>query len=277
MKPYACKKITDIAVTFNPLQYAVKSLPNKDSILHVLYDADIDYEVDDVRFLKGEKKVLFYSGNQWLDLKSQENLAKFVDNGGTLICFKDYPRQDDFFNELNLLRFADPNGVLFEFKRSFEVILPNGMSAMAVSRLEFFHKVPGKKIEAKTADGKKYIVGYEKTFGQGRIIYFGIDPNKEIMFALSNYLGINLYAYSKTKDVKTALFQRGANFYLVAVNNGNENKGANIVFTHPAFSRCKYTVNNIEKVKNKSKPVLKVPSIGIELLRKDGKVFEVKI
>lgn len=277
IKPYACTKLTDIAVTFNPIQYAVKTMPKSGTVLHSLYDADIDYEFEDVRNISGKRKILFYCGNQWLDEASQSNLAEFVNAGGTLICLGDYPRQDEFFGDLNLLEFQDPNRTLFEFKKEVEIVLPDKTAAKVVTRIDSFNEVPGQKIFAKTFEGKEYCVGYERLFGKGRVIHIGIEPNPDMIFTLLSYLKVGLYAHARTKDVQTSLLKRGKKYYLIAVNNGDEAKSATVVLDNEVFSGKKISVRNIDKKDKYVKPAEKSPSLGIELPRKSGKVYELEV
>ncbi len=277
VKPYACQKVTDVAVTFNPLQYAAKTVPQNGFIISSLYEADIDYESFDCTKSTLEKKVLFYSGNQWLDRKGQENLLDYVTGGGVLVCFRNYPRRDDNFRKLNLLGFVDPSKVLFEFKKECLINLPGGKKVKTVSSIYSFNNVPGKKIYASIEGWGKYVVGYEKKLGRGRIIHIGVEPSTAILFSILRYLNINLYTYSKTQHIKTVLFKRGKKYFLVVVNNGGEDKSATIIITHKDFVGKRYYIRDIENNKKEIKAPSKKPLLHVPVLRKNGKVLELGI
>ena len=79
MKPAQLTKLTDIAVTLNPLQYAARTFPADSRILAALYEADIDYDLFDPTVTVSKKKIVFYSGNQWLPRRAHEHLRAYVE------------------------------------------------------------------------------------------------------------------------------------------------------------------------------------------------------
>ena len=58
LRPASLKKLTDIAVTFNPIQYAARTLSHNSPVLVALYQGDVDYDMVDSRFPIPEKKIL---------------------------------------------------------------------------------------------------------------------------------------------------------------------------------------------------------------------------
>lgn len=278
MNPPSLKKLTDIAVTFNSLQYAARTLTHDSPILVALYQADVDYELYDPRLEAPRAKVMFYSGNQWLDRKAQMNLRSFVEKGGTLVAFRNFPRKDEDFEPCDLVGFQDPARILFEFKRRFEVQLAPGRPKIpVVSSVFCFDRPSGEKIDAVLGPFGRQTIGYRKQIGRGRLIHLGFEPTEEIILELLNFLKVPLYARSTTREVKTALFLRGEKtYYLVAVNNGNEEKSALIHI--PQFrGKNRFAVRDLHSGKKEAISAERAVHFTVNLPRKDGRVFEFKV
>jgi len=268
-------KLTDVAVTFNPLQYAARTLSHNSPILVSLYESDIDYELYDPRNPSCDKKVLFYSGNQWLEPESQKNLKRYVERGGTLVAFRDYPRKDDRFQNCSLVGFEEPTRILFEFKRKLSVKLAAGRKSVELNSSVFtFDRVKGQNITADLGPYGKHVVGYVKKIGKGRIIHLGLEPTRELVLEILNYLEIPLFAYSTTRDIKTALFKRNKRHYLVVVNNGEEDKSASIHI--PALIKRRQKLKSHHLLDGKQETLTLEPTmpLSVDIPRKDGKVFE---
>jgi beta-galactosidase len=273
--PPSWNKICEIAVTFNPLQYAARTLTPNIPLLQMLYNSDIDYELYDPRFPHCGKKFLFYSGNQWLEVHAQNHLREYVENGGTLIAFRDYPRKDDRFQACSLIGFEDPQSILFEFKRNFSVQLaPKRPKIDMVSSIYCFDHVRAEKIYANFGAYGRKAIGYIKKIGKGKIIHLGVEPTREIVIELTDYLKIPVGARSMTKDVKTALFQRRNRYYLVTTNNGAEDKSASVYLPAMKHFRGKMAVRDYVTGKKSVYSFERRNPFIIDLPRKDGKIFE---
>lgn len=275
LDPPSLEKLCEVSVTFVPLQYAARTLNQEGSLLASLYEADIDYEMYDPKLGSIRKKILFYTGNQWMSFQSQKNILDYVKAGGILVAFRDYPRKDENFRDCNLIGFHDPARILFEFKKAFKIRLGPGNETEVVSSVYAFDRVSGQKIEAEIAGFGRVTLGYIKKLGKGTILHLGVEQNKELIFAILRYFRIPLHTYTTTKDVKTALYKRGQKYYLIAVNNGMEDKSATVLFPDMRFRGGRFKVKEI--VSNKSQQFLssKIPTLSLELPRKDGKVFEI--
>jgi beta-galactosidase len=273
LDPPNLEKLTEVAVTFNPLQYAARTIVQEGTILSSLYEADIDYELYDPTVGGIKKRIVFYSGNQWLDGPSQERLLEYVKSGGILVAFRDFPRKDENFRSLNRIGFHDPSRILFEFQKTFEIRLDSRTSTQITSSVYAFDEVRGEKITAHMPDFGPITIGYKKRLGKGVILHLGVEPSKDLLRAILKYFRIPIHVYSPTRDVKTALFKRGKKYYLIAVNNGMEDKSATIYF--PAMKHLG-RMHVREIFSTKKEPFLgpETPTLSVELARKDGKVFE---
>ena len=278
MDPPDLIRLVDIGVTFNPLQYAARTLLPDSPILTALYDADIDYDLFDPKTDFSPKKIVFYSGNQWLSRKAHENLRAYVEEGGILVAFRNYPRKDDNFNPCDVLGFHDPTRILFEFRKAFNFSLNPGTSIEVLSSVYSFGDCMGKHINASFGNYGVHTIGYTKKLGKGKILHLGVQPTKEILLEILRMFDIPFYSNSPTKDVKTALFKRLNHYYIVAVNNGREDKSVAINFSLPGRKFRRFRVSELFTNVSDSYVRNRVyASFTSEIPRKDGRVFEISI
>ena len=231
--------------------------------------------MSDPRFQLPRKKVIFYSGNQWLSKEAHENLRRYVVEGGTLVAFRDFPRKNEQFEPYQVIGFEDPERTLFEFKKQFMLSLGKRGPTVPVNSSIYVFKAAGcQRFQADLGAYGKQTVGYAKSLGKGRILHFGMEPTAALMLAIMDYLKISLISHSPTKDVKTALFRRGNRYYLVAINNGNEDKNAAVYF--PAMDKLKGKMvardlmNGQKLICSRER---RCP-MDVHIARKDGRLFE---
>jgi hypothetical protein len=275
LKPTSLKKLTEIGVTFNPLQYAARTLTHNSPILIALYQGDVDYDLCDPRRKLPENKVLFYSGNQWLEKIAHQNLRRYVEEGGTLVAFRSFPRKDDNFKPYQVVGFEEPERTLFEFKRHFTLTLEKGAVPIAIHSSVYVFKAQGcEKIQADLGTYGKQTVGYIKKIGKGKIMHLGMEPEPNLVLAILNYLKTPLVSHSVTRDVKTALFSRGKRYFLVVVNNGNEDKSAAIYLPELAKIKGKMTSRDLMSEEKEVYSKEGRHPLNIQVARKDGRVLE---
>ncbi len=271
IQPSDLKKLTDVSVTFNRMQYAGKTFISDDPVLHSLFSADIDYEFFDPLTGAIKKPILFYSGNQWLDRKSQESLRNYVKEGGILVVFQDYPRKDEFFRSANVLGLAEPSSILFEFKWGVRVSL-NGKEPVEVKSQPFiFENHEGKSIQADCGPYGRKVVGYIKTLGKGRILHLGVKATPEIINHILDFFRIPVYSRAQSKGLKTAMFEgRGGKYYLIAVNPFDEDKTGEIILNTGTKKKFRRALDIL------SGQALKMGSgtLVVSLPRRDGTVIE---
>lgn len=277
MKPHQLQKLTNIAVTLNPIQYAARTMPSESHILTALYEADIDYQLFNPEITHSHKPIVFYSGNQWLSRRAQENLRKYVEAGGILVAFRNFPRKDDHFETCNLLGFEEPSRILFEFRRQFVLRLDKNNEVEMTSSVYSFDDVNGTAIKVDFENYGVHTIGYEKKIGKGSIFHLGIQPTKDLILTILKYFRVPLYSNATTRDIKTALFQKNDMYYLVAVNNGKEDKSASIQLVFPE-KKVKWVKTRDLLTDEKNEHVSHTrTAINIDIPRKDGKVIEIQV
>ena len=200
-----------------------------------------------------------------------------MEKGGTLVAFRNFPRKDDHFELCNVIGFHDPSRILFEFKKEFEIQLgPARPKVSVVSSVFCFDEVKGEKIKVSLGAYGRQTVGYRKRIGKGQIIHLGFEPSAEVILELLNFLKVPLYAYSTTREVKTALFQGdGKKCYLVVVNNGREEKSGLVKIPH-LRGKGRVLVKDILTGERETLSPERAYHFTVSLARKDGRVFEFK-
>ena len=278
IRPYELTKLTDIAVTFNPLQYAARTLSAENKMLVAFYEADVDYDLFDPRHGTPKRKIVFYSGNQWLSYEAHEHLRDYVRSGGILVAFQDYPRKDQDFKPCDLIGFHEPNRILFEFRKRFTLAFNDRVKVDLVSSAYSFRGTSGKPILAHFDRYGVHTVGYLKTVGKGKLVHLGVEPTRELLLAILDWFKIPSYSHSRTRNINTALFKRGHQHFIIAVNNGDEDKSATISFSLPQESHKRFKVTNLldgsreDCIYQRSKAFF-----STDIPRKDGRVFEIRV
>lgn len=276
LNPATLKKVTDVAVTYNPLQYAARTLKHNCPVLSALYDSDVDYEVYDPRLKRCDKKILFYSGNQWLEKSAHVNLRNYVRQGGILVVFQSYPRKDAHFEPYSVLGFEEPLQILFEFKRKINLQLgPNRPVISLESAVYIFDPARAQKITSDLGPYSRCTIGYIKKLGKGHILHLGVKPTRTLVIEVLNYFRVARPGYSSTPDIHTAIFKRSQSYYLVVTNNGMEDKSASVHLPMLQRHRTLQVRNLMNDVCEKYSSA-RHKTFTISIPRKDGKVFEIK-
>jgi hypothetical protein len=256
--PAALVKQTQTAVTFNTLQRGTER-PGQD-LLQALYEADIDYEFYDVDQERCDQPLLFYAGGTWLAVKAQEHLKAYIESGGHLICVGTYPHLDDNLRPLNRLDIKEPPGIVSGSPGGLwlEVLGRRLKSAWAFN----FTETPGAPIFAtrlapgtQTMEelslqmglqaGTQYTIGYTEQRGRGRLTVIGIPPSPELIRALNDHFGVNIPSRSLTPQISTALYRRGQEIFLIAVNYGDEGKTAEVQLSTDSLEFPCWRVRNL--------------------------------
>jgi len=249
--PASWTRVCDTQVTFSTVHYAHGKPANDDPALNALYDADIDYGFFDLEGPSSDTGGLcFYSGHPWLPRGQGEALRAWVEAGGNLACFKNYPRQDDFGKDYDPLGIGQPVGATWFGKAAdlqmgdrkvfaggafWEWSVPEGSEAVtAVQRPPAMLGGEEERLMLANEVGRVYTVGYRRPLGSGSVTVLGCDASPALVSALHAWHGVPVASRSGTPGVQTALFRRpDGSYVLVAVNNGDEDKVAPVAFDVP--------------------------------------------
>ncbi|HEY3268340.1 MAG TPA: beta-galactosidase [Armatimonadota bacterium] len=242
-EPGSWRRLTDTAVTFCTAHYAHGKPAADDPSLTALYDADVDYAVFD---LEGDapptSALCFYSGHPWLPRAQGDALRRWVEAGGNLVCWKNYPRQDDYGADYDPLEIGQPVGSTW-FGKSADLTLgehavpisgalwewkaDNAEALTAVQRPPAMLFGEEEAIQLANEEGRVYTIGFRRRLGQGTVTMLGCDANPALVVALHGWFGLTPPSRSETPGVQTALFEKpNGSRILAAVNNGEEAKAA---------------------------------------------------
>lgn len=286
VSPADCEKLTDTAASFDILQSAAyMSYYSDNPVLNSLYGADIDYEFFDLGTGKINKKIVFYNNKQFLSEQAQKRLLDYVESGGNLVIFQDFPRLDENFQPLNMLKIKEPDKIL----ESHDVeIRLNKERCRLCSPLFVYDNVPGEKIVAKRVvpagqsleedtafellmAGQEYTVGYVQKKGKGKMIVVGVKPGPDLMLAIHKYSGIGIPSRSLLPGVTSSLLRRNKTYFLIVTNNCNEDKYVKIQLNKGLLKNTVTDLSTGEKI-TPEKPT----EISIYVPRKNGTVVEIK-
>jgi beta-galactosidase len=261
--PASLVKQTHTAVTFNTLQRGTER-PGQE-LLQALYEADIDYEFYDVDREKCDQPFLLYAGGSWLSASAQEHLKAYIESGGHLVCVGTYPHLDDNLRPWNALNVQEPPGIvsgspgwlwLEVFGRQlksgwvFNYTETPGTPILATRLAPGGQTMEELSLHMGLQAGTQYTIGYTEQRGRGHLSVVGLALSPELIHALYDHIEVILPSRSLTPQISTALFQRDQEFYLIAVNNGDEAKIAEVVlttdFSESPWWRVRDLVNNQE-------------------------------
>ena len=248
--PASLVKQTNVAVTFDPLQRGTER-PGQD-LLQALYQADIDYEFYDINRGICDQPILFYAGGDWLSALGQEHLKFYVESGGHLVCLGMYPRLDDQLHPLNLLGVKEPPGMIsgspgklwldvlgnaIQSRWAFNYSETPGIPIFAIRQAPGNQTAEELSLQMGLQAGRQYTIGYTERRGKGLLTVIGLAPSAGLVLALQDYFNLRLPGRSLTPQVSTALFHRAGEYYLLAVNHGEEDKTAEVLMLAEEFRK----------------------------------------
>jgi hypothetical protein len=252
----------------------------------------MDYEFYDVDRPGCDKPVLFYAGGDWLSAAAQKHLQEYIESGGHLICVGSYPFWDDELRTLRLPGIQDPPGILSGSPGDLwlDVLGCRTKSSFAFN----YSETPGTPIvatrlapEGQTAEelslqmglqtGTQYIIGYHEARGKGHLTVIGLAPSPALLLALKDQLKIHLPSRALTPQVSTALFQKGPDFYLMAVNEGNEAKVAEVVLGSGLAKTPSWQITDLVGGKEWTTNLGEGGRLIFSLPRKDGLILHLKV
>ena len=289
IEPASLVKQTLTAVTFNTLQRGTER-PGQ-ALLQSLYEADIDYEFYDVDRERCEQPTLLYAGGNWLSETAQEHLKTYVESGGHLLFIGVYPQLDDNLRPLNLLDVKEPPGIVsgspgglwleilgrkVKSNWSFNYAVTPGTPIVATRQTPGAQTMEELSLQMSLQDGTQYTIGYTEQRGRGHLTVIGLTPTPELLLALYEHLDVSIPSRSFTPQVSTALFRRDQEFYLLAVNAGNEDKTAQVVLTGGFSGVPCWRVQNLVSNQESTIDLRESNRLTFPVPRKDGIVLRLQ-
>ena len=286
--PSQCEKITDSAVSYNILQAGVQVSKLDNSVLNSLYQADIDYEFFDMETKKISKKILFYANEYYLSKKEQNNLLNYVEAGGNLVIFQNFPRKDENFKPLNLLEIKEPDRILDPIKIEFSL---GDEKCFVISPLFVYDQVPGIPINGKSSvffthsleeekgfenleEGREYCLGYVQEKGKGKILVLGVQPNPDLMLSIHKYLKVENPSQCLTPGVISSVFSYEKDYFLILTNNSDDSKHVKVMLNKNIFNKNKYNIINL--LTKEKEIVTNINFIAVFIAKKDGVIIKIQ-
>lgn len=289
IEPASLVKLTYTAVTFNTLQRGTER-PGQE-LLQSLYQADIDYEFYDVDRDRCDEPLLLYAGGIWLPEVAQAHLKAYIEAGGHLVCVGTYPHLDDNLRPLNLLDIKDPSGIVsgspgglwlevlgsrLKSHWAFNYTETPGTPIIATRLAPGGQTMEELSLQMGLQAGAQYTIGYTEERGRGCLTVIGLSPSPDLLLALYQHLNVRLPSRSLTPQVSTALFRRTGDFYLVAVNNGNEDKIAEIILDSDILDIPSWQTRNLVSGQECTVNLHEHSHLTFPVPRKDGVILQLK-
>ncbi len=251
--PPGLEKQVHTAVTVDVVERTAR-LGSGEKLRRALYAADIDYDCFDVATGRIAHPLLFYGGGDWLDEAAQRRLDGIVQAGGNLVFFQEYPLLDEQLYPVNIFDLPQPDSILQAgYPQRLAIRLGGETVTLSSGAFFIFEDVPGEPLIAERVNdaimmgdelaqhvslpvGQRYTVGFRQKRGKGSVIVLGVEPDPALLVALHRWLGVSVPSRATLDQVTTALFRREETFYLIAVNNGGEERYVRVALDAALFA-----------------------------------------
>ncbi len=269
------------------------------------YKAGVDHSYHSLSRPGPPPKLLFYDGLDWLDKQAQENLVAYVENGGHLVVFQDYPTRDEHGRDCNLLGIPKPDGIdaqsyMTTFYMDYQVQLGDqNIPVTLPDGIYWYRQVPGEPIYASRGPTRDLndailneyqfmayqgceddlVVGYRETRGKGSLIVLGLAPTPELVVGLHDFLDIPIAARPQATGVQAVLYRREDKHYLIVINSGTEAKGVEIFLDRSELPDERYVAHNL--LDSFEQPIVTYPDgrhvLFVNVDKKSGAIFEISV
>ncbi|HEX9971838.1 MAG TPA: beta-galactosidase [bacterium] len=290
IEPAELTKLTATAITEDENHFLTESMGHKNLVAQAVYQSGIAFKSYDLLKPSTDCQLLFYAGPEWMDAERQKNLHQFVAAGGVLVCFNSVPYLNEKFKPYSELPFIHPDGTTLT--RNFDLHLGTEILRIKDS-LSIFRQVDGEPIFAAQSEkqvddifaeendllenqeaGTKFIIGYQKQIGDGKIIFLGCAPNPEIIFAIHSTNKAPIYCHTNLKNVQTALFQKTDSlFYLIVINAGLDSRDIRIWLLPALFGNKKFHATDLFTSNSEVYDFKNQPAIMANVNKKDGTII----
>jgi len=312
IQPWRWQRLARTGLTYYHRHHAMRHGRTDDQtttreVGRALYDSGVDYTF----FLLGDARegpqLLFYDGDEWLDMEGYDALATYVESGGNLVFFQSIPYFDEDRHPANPLGIVPPDGVQSQgymntFHRDLEldigdqhVRLPTPASAYV------YRSAPGTPLRARLVrpisarndnvldeyqqitalgDGAELVIGYTQRRGACSLSVVGVPPAPELITALHAHLGVGIPAVPLTRGVQVALYRSDDSYYLVALNNDDHEKVAPVAVTLDGSTTARYGVRSVIGARASSErrecSRRELAGLPVALAAKSGAILEIR-
>ncbi len=237
VEPWKLTEATDASL-FMYKPHRVITPGNFEEMFYALEKADVSYNYWDPQAAqRPDNNTLIYAGGDWLERAVADRLADFVEGGGTLICFNQFPTCDEQGQPLERLKFDAPKGarpvilpVAVKYKGGATAITRGGHMGCKVNFF-WYPQVQGEPIvlaintKAKellvdlgAVAARSFSIGYSRKLGRGRIVLVGSNPSAELIKLVLEQEG-GISANSGEKDVLTNVHRAADGSWVLFVTN----------------------------------------------------------
>ena len=267
--PPALTKLCSSAVTYDPLLRAT-TRPGQE-LLQAFYNAGIEYDFydpdHDPEQARCQQPLLFYAGDHWSSATVQENLRRYVEQGGHLVCLGAFPRMDEELKPYNALQVPLPDGIVSSASgRPLALSLNGATHEVRSTWIYNYQTTPGEPLcvellpsDTLTAEelelqfnlqvGHSYAAGFSQQRGLGRLTVVGLEPTPALLRALHKFAATPVPVQSTTAGVQGVLWRQAAGaadaFYLIAVNNGKEEKTATFIVDRDILPTATFQIEDL--------------------------------
>ncbi len=300
VRPWNTETFTDVSLlVYKP--HRMISPGNWDRVFYALNEADIDFMEYDIETQRlPETRALIYAGSNWLPRNLQKKLLTYVEDGGILILFNEFPEEDEYNQPLNILGLKSPQGArpvllpvkVVSGKEELEIINAGHLGRKV--NFFYFKEVEGDPIFVSLSPQtkellvdigllkeKSFIMGYRRKTGKGWIIHLGSNPSGNLIKFSLSLAGINWYVTTSTPGVLTYLHRDRENHSLIiyVVNREETPKLTEVFLQKEAIGLEKERRYILEEITGKSKqeiPGEKLVSLSFYLEGNSVAIWRIK-
>ena len=239
LEPWNLREIGDASLLlYKP--HRVIDPGNFDDAFRALEAADVGYDYFDPQAGRAPtNKTLVYAGSDWLERDVETRLADFVRQGGTLVCFNQFPVKDEFGEPLKQLVFDPPRGarpvllpVTVRYRKGLATLTKGGHMGCKVNFF-YYPETEGEPVQLCTnakarellvdigaCDSSVFAIGYARKWGKGRLVLIGSNPCAELVRLVLEQEG-GLSAQCDEPGVLTNLHRHKDGHWILFVTNRN--------------------------------------------------------
>ena len=183
-----------------------------------LVDADVDFDVVDIRTELSRYPLLIYAAPPFLGREEQDKLAEYVEGGGTLVFLSPPPHMDVELRECRSL--MEELGIERGREVNLKATLNLGGRSFRVYVAESYEDLDAEPF-LRTEEGN--VCACRRKVGEGWIYLVGFSAlEREVLTGLLDALGAPAFVRSDDPFVHTSLHRNGERAVVVAINRGTE-------------------------------------------------------